>query len=85
MGIPNVGQPGLGHNMYLSIHNVFALQTNYRQSNAGAGNLQRFLSNYRKGHLAPEKFLWFSSCSLEKIGVIEWLSSTADATHLLRV
>ena len=81
-GIPNAGQPGLGHSLYLSIQAVFVLQTNYRQSNAGAGNLQQFLQNYRTGHLSQDNFNWFSSRSREQIGETEWLRSTADSTHL---
>ena len=80
---PVIGSPlWNGSSLYLMIRNVFVLQTNYRQSNAAAVNLQMFLSNYRTGNLTPENFDWFKSRSREMIGETQWASVTASATHL---
>ncbi len=59
---PVVGSPlWNGSSLYSMIRNVFVLQTNYRQSNAAAANLQNVLCNYRTGHLTIGNHAWFKS------------------------
>ena len=71
-----------GSSLYSMITKVFVLQTNYRQSNAAAANLQNFLCNYRTGHLTIDNHAWFKSRSREILGETYWATATATATHL---
>jgi hypothetical protein len=72
----------IGSSLYSMIRNVFVLQTNYRQSNAAAANLQNVLCNYRTGHLTIDNHAWFKSRSREILGETCWATATATATHL---